>query len=70
MPQLPKCLIFSRSVEQGKSSLFPVTRRPGLFILSMVLAAAAMLVKEHGVTVLGVCFVYDIAVLGRPGLTR
>lgn len=32
----------------------------GFFVLSIVLAVAAMLSKETGVTVLGVCAVYDL----------
>ncbi|XP_064627228.1 protein O-mannosyl-transferase TMTC1-like [Lineus longissimus] len=37
----------------------PYTRKPSLLVLSVLLAACAMLVKEHGLTALGMCVVYD-----------
>ena len=36
----------------------------------MALAAAAMLAKEHGVTVIGVCLLYDVFILSWPTIKR
>ena len=40
------------------------------FSVSMMLAAAAMLAKEHGVTVLGVCLLYDVFIVSWPTVKR
>ena len=39
-------------------------------LLSLVCGAAAMLCKEHGATVLGVCMVYDVFILNRDNILR
>ena len=53
--------LFFRSVDQccvGES--FPPTASPFFLLLSLFLGTCAMLVKETGITVFGVCLVYDL----------
>uniref|UniRef100_A0A4W2IHR4 Protein O-mannosyl-transferase TMTC1 n=1 Tax=Bos indicus x Bos taurus TaxID=30522 RepID=A0A4W2IHR4_BOBOX len=54
-------LSYNRSVDQccvGES--FPPTASPFFLLLSLFLGTCAMLVKETGITVFGVCLVYDL----------
>uniref|UniRef100_A0A8C6FNB3 Protein O-mannosyl-transferase TMTC1 n=2 Tax=Moschus moschiferus TaxID=68415 RepID=A0A8C6FNB3_MOSMO len=54
-------LSYNRSVDQccvGES--FPPTGSPFFLLLSLFLGTCAMLVKETGITVFGVCLVYDL----------
>ncbi|XP_029455859.1 protein O-mannosyl-transferase TMTC1 isoform X2 [Rhinatrema bivittatum] len=44
---------------------FPSTASPFFLLLSLLLGTCAMLVKETGITVLGVCLLYDFFVLCR-----
>ncbi|XP_022111985.1 transmembrane and TPR repeat-containing protein 1-like [Acanthaster planci] len=62
-------LAYERSIKQGKSG-FAVTERPGSLVLSLSLAACALLSKEHGATVLGVSLTYDVLVTSRPVIYR
>ncbi|XP_070580760.1 protein O-mannosyl-transferase TMTC1-like isoform X2 [Ptychodera flava] len=39
-------------------------------MLSVFLGACNMFIKEHGITVLGVCIIYDVMVLSRKGIFR
>lgn len=39
---------------------FPATASPFFLLLSLLLGTCAMLVKETGVTVFGVCLLYDL----------
>ncbi|XP_077999994.1 protein O-mannosyl-transferase TMTC1-like [Glandiceps talaboti] len=64
-------IAFLRSIQQPNPSTdFPSTTSPYLFGLSLILGACNMLIKEHGITVLGVCMVYDILVVCRTGMQR
>ncbi|XP_059508271.1 protein O-mannosyl-transferase TMTC1 [Stegostoma tigrinum] len=57
-------LSYLRSVNSsyiGKS--FPPTSSPFFLLLSLFLGTCAMLVKETGITVFGVCLIYDLLVL-------
>ncbi|XP_040201479.1 protein O-mannosyl-transferase TMTC1 [Rana temporaria] len=57
-------LSYVRSVEtEVVTDHFPGTRSPLLLLLSLLLGTCAMLVKETGITVFGVCLVYDLQVL-------
>ncbi|MBN3295267.1 TMTC1 protein, partial [Amia calva] len=61
------CLILS--VDQSCSGEhFPVTVSKLSLVLSLLLGTCAMLVKETGVTVFGVCVVYDILVICQKQL--
>ncbi|KAM9311466.1 protein O-mannosyl-transferase TMTC1 [Gastrophryne carolinensis] len=64
-------LAYIRSLEEDSApDRLPGTRSPILLLLSLLLGTAAMLVKETGVTVLGVCLVYDFHILCLRRLTR
>ncbi|XP_063785246.1 protein O-mannosyl-transferase TMTC1 [Pseudophryne corroboree] len=57
-------LFYIRSVEVNPApDSFPGTSSPLLLLLSLLLGTCAMLVKETGVTVFGVCLVYDFQIL-------
>ncbi|XP_067392374.1 protein O-mannosyl-transferase TMTC1 isoform X3 [Emydura macquarii macquarii] len=67
-------LSYNRSVDQlYVGEHFPPTASPFFLLLSLFLGTCAMLVKETGVTVFGVCLVYDLLFLSynrlRPYLT-
>ncbi|XP_071113753.1 protein O-mannosyl-transferase TMTC1-like [Haliotis cracherodii] len=49
---------------------FPVTKHPVLLVAMVICTVAAMLFKEHGVTVIGVCGLLDVAVFCRKGIIR
>ncbi|KAM5251767.1 protein O-mannosyl-transferase TMTC1 isoform 2-T2 [Hipposideros larvatus] len=54
-------LSYNRSVDQCcVGDCFPPTASPFFLLLSLFLGTCAMLVKETGVTVFGVCLVYDL----------
>ncbi|KAH0514397.1 Transmembrane and TPR repeat-containing protein 1 [Microtus ochrogaster] len=54
-------LSYHRSLDQGcAEQSFPPTASPFFLLLSLFLGTCAMLVKETGVTVFGVCLVYDL----------
>uniref|UniRef100_A0A2K6GAV2 dolichyl-phosphate-mannose--protein mannosyltransferase n=1 Tax=Propithecus coquereli TaxID=379532 RepID=A0A2K6GAV2_PROCO len=54
-------LSYNRSLDQGcTGECFPPTASPFFLLLSLFLGTCAMLVKETGVTVFGVCLVYDL----------
>ncbi|MEJ1272407.1 transmembrane and tetratricopeptide repeat containing 1 [Cricetulus griseus] len=54
-------LSYHRSLDQGcAGQCFPPTASPFFLLLSLFLGTCAMLVKETGVTVFGVCLVYDL----------
>ncbi|XP_057412007.1 protein O-mannosyl-transferase TMTC1 isoform X3 [Balaenoptera acutorostrata] len=54
-------LSYSRSVDQCcAGECFPATASPFFLLLSLFLGTCAMLVKETGITVFGVCLVYDL----------
>ncbi|XP_036036964.1 LOW QUALITY PROTEIN: protein O-mannosyl-transferase TMTC1 [Onychomys torridus] len=54
-------LSYHRSLDQDCSGqCFPTTASPFFLLLSLFLGTCAMLVKETGVTVFGVCLVYDL----------
>lgn len=58
-----------RSVDQlYVGEHFPPTASPFFLLLSLFLGTCAMLVKETGVTVFGVCLVYDFFSLSCNGL--
>ncbi|XP_066561389.1 protein O-mannosyl-transferase TMTC1 isoform X2 [Amia ocellicauda] len=62
-------LSYVRSVDQSCSGEhFPVTVSKLSLVLSLLLGTCAMLVKETGVTVFGVCVVYDILVICQKQL--
>lgn len=62
-------ILFSRSVDQlYVGEHFPPTASPFFLLLSLFLGTCAMLVKETGVTVFGVCLVYDFFSLSYNGL--
>ncbi|XP_078529890.1 protein O-mannosyl-transferase TMTC1 [Lissotriton helveticus] len=57
-------LSYNRSVDQFyPGQHFPPTASPFFLLLSLILGTSAMLVKETGITVFGVCLVYDLFVL-------
>lgn len=59
-------LSYMRSVSvQGPEGTFPRTGSFGSLLLSLALGTCAMLVKETGITVFGVCVLYDALVLCR-----
>ncbi|KAL6038891.1 hypothetical protein STEG23_007719 [Scotinomys teguina] len=54
-------LSYHRSLDQDcTGQCFPATASPFFLLLSLFLGTCAMLVKETGVTVFGVCLVYDL----------
>uniref|UniRef100_A0A8D1K156 Protein O-mannosyl-transferase TMTC1 n=2 Tax=Sus scrofa TaxID=9823 RepID=A0A8D1K156_PIG len=54
-------LSYNRSVDQCcAGECFPPTASPFFLLLSLFLGTCAMLVKETGITVFGVCLVYDL----------
>ncbi|XP_063142940.1 protein O-mannosyl-transferase TMTC1 isoform X4 [Rattus norvegicus] len=54
-------LSYHRSLDQDcAGQCFPPTASPFFLLLSLFLGTCAMLVKETGVTVFGVCLVYDL----------
>ncbi|NP_001334447.1 protein O-mannosyl-transferase TMTC1 isoform 2 [Mus musculus] len=54
-------LSYQRSLDQGcAGQCFPTTASPFFLLLSLFLGTCAMLVKETGITVFGVCLVYDL----------
>ncbi|XP_054229363.1 protein O-mannosyl-transferase TMTC1 isoform X2 [Homo sapiens] len=54
-------LSYNRSLDQGcVGGSFPSTVSPFFLLLSLFLGTCAMLVKETGITVFGVCLVYDL----------
>ncbi|XP_033919138.1 protein O-mannosyl-transferase TMTC1 [Melopsittacus undulatus] len=62
-------LSYNRSVDQlYVGEHFPPTASPFFLLLSLFLGTCAMLVKETGVTVFGVCLVYDFFSLSCNGL--
>ncbi|XP_041341859.1 protein O-mannosyl-transferase TMTC1 [Pyrgilauda ruficollis] len=62
-------LSYNRSVDQlYVGEHFPPTASPFFLLLSLFLGTCAMLVKETGVTVFGVCLVYDFFSLSYNGL--
>ncbi|XP_054243114.1 protein O-mannosyl-transferase TMTC1 isoform X1 [Indicator indicator] len=62
-------LSYNRSVDQlYVGEHFPPTASPFFLLLSLFLGTCAMLVKETGVTVFGVCLVYDIFSLSCNGI--
>ncbi|CAN8212674.1 unnamed protein product [Coccothraustes coccothraustes] len=62
-------LSYNRSVDQlYVGEHFPPTASPFYLLLSLFLGTCAMLVKETGVTVFGVCLVYDFFSLSYNGL--
>ncbi|XP_072256210.1 protein O-mannosyl-transferase TMTC1 [Pyxicephalus adspersus] len=64
-------LSYVRSVEtESATDCVPGTRSPFLLLLSLLLGTCAMLVKETGITVFGVCLVYDLQVLCLRRLQR
>ncbi|XP_009870379.1 PREDICTED: transmembrane and TPR repeat-containing protein 1-like, partial [Apaloderma vittatum] len=61
-------LSYNRSVDQlYVGEHFPPTASPFFLLLSLFLGTCAMLVKETGVTVFGVCLVYDFFSLSCDG---
>ncbi|XP_023571819.1 transmembrane and TPR repeat-containing protein 1 isoform X2 [Octodon degus] len=53
-------LSYTRSLDcRGAGAHLPATASPFFLLLSLLLGTCAMLVKETGVTVFGVCLVYD-----------
>ncbi|NWT39316.1 TMTC1 protein, partial [Chroicocephalus maculipennis] len=62
-------LSYNRSVDQlYVGEHFPPTASPCFLLLSLFLGTCAMLVKETGITVFGVCLVYDFFSLSCHGL--
>ncbi|XP_056366586.1 protein O-mannosyl-transferase TMTC1 isoform X2 [Oenanthe melanoleuca] len=62
-------LSYNRSVDHlYVGEHFPPTASPFFLLLSLFLGTCAMLVKETGVTVFGVCLVYDFFSLSYNGL--
>ncbi|XP_068047020.1 protein O-mannosyl-transferase TMTC1 isoform X4 [Anomalospiza imberbis] len=62
-------LSYNRSVDQlYVGEHFPPTASPFFLLLSLFLGTCAMLVKETGVTVFGVCLIYDFFSLSYNGL--
>ncbi|XP_064447524.1 protein O-mannosyl-transferase TMTC1 isoform X3 [Mirounga angustirostris] len=57
----PLCVLTFKSVDQHHiGECFPPTTSPFFLLLSLFLGTCAMLVKETGITVFGVCLVYDL----------
>ncbi|XP_041441947.1 protein O-mannosyl-transferase TMTC1 isoform X2 [Xenopus laevis] len=57
-------LSYIRSVDVGQSRhSFPPTSSPLFLLLSLILGTCAVLVKETGITVFGVCLAYDFLFL-------
>ena len=50
--------------------LFPATNSVLLLVVTVVCGSAAMLSKETGITVFGVCVAYDASIACRKGLKR
>ncbi|XP_064011708.1 protein O-mannosyl-transferase TMTC1 isoform X1 [Pogoniulus pusillus] len=62
-------LSYNRSVDQlYVGEHFPPTASPFFLLLSLFLGTCAMLVKETGVTVFGVCLLYDFFSLSCSGI--
>uniref|UniRef100_A0A3B5QPU1 dolichyl-phosphate-mannose--protein mannosyltransferase n=1 Tax=Xiphophorus maculatus TaxID=8083 RepID=A0A3B5QPU1_XIPMA len=62
--------LYIRSIDEWVSEdSFPSTVSPGSLLISLFLGTCAMLVKETGITVFGVCLLYDALVLCRGSLT-
>ncbi|XP_059582472.1 protein O-mannosyl-transferase TMTC1 isoform X4 [Alligator mississippiensis] len=62
-------LSYNRSVDQlYVGEHFPPTASPFFLLLSLFLGTCAVLVKETGITVFGVCLVYDFFSLSCSGL--
>ncbi|XP_069048970.1 protein O-mannosyl-transferase TMTC1 [Lepisosteus oculatus] len=62
-------LSYTRCVDhRGSGECFPPTVSAGWLALSLLLGTCAMLVKETGVTVFGVCVVYDVLVICQKPL--
>ncbi|XP_033078426.1 protein O-mannosyl-transferase TMTC1 isoform X3 [Trachypithecus francoisi] len=54
-------LSYNRSLDQGcVGESFPSTVSPFFLLFSLFLGTCAMLVKETGITVFGVCLIYDL----------
>lgn len=66
------CILWChRSIDEWVSEdSFPSTVSPGSLLISLFLGTCAMLVKETGITVFGVCLLYDALVLCRKPLTQ
>ncbi|XP_032445974.1 protein O-mannosyl-transferase TMTC1 isoform X1 [Xiphophorus hellerii] len=63
--------LYIRSIDEWVSEdSFPSTVSPGSLLISLFLGTCAMLVKETGITVFGVCLLYDALVLCRKPLTH
>ncbi|XP_060550476.1 protein O-mannosyl-transferase TMTC1 isoform X3 [Pantherophis guttatus] len=61
-------LSYNRSVDQlYVGEHFPPTASPSFLLLSLFLGTCAMLVKETGITVFGVCLMYDGFLLSQNG---
>uniref|UniRef100_A0A8C7Y041 dolichyl-phosphate-mannose--protein mannosyltransferase n=1 Tax=Oryzias sinensis TaxID=183150 RepID=A0A8C7Y041_9TELE len=64
-------LSYTRSVGAASSEdSLPGTESPAALLISLLLGTCAMLVKETGITVFGVCLLYDALVLCRKSLMR
>ncbi|XP_061662803.1 protein O-mannosyl-transferase TMTC1 [Syngnathoides biaculeatus] len=64
-------LAYIRSVDVNTSAdSTPPTASAGCLVISLLLGTCAMLVKETGITVFGVCVVYDALVLCGPNRHR
>lgn len=50
--------------------VLPPTVSVGCLVMSVIMGTCAMLVKETGVTVFGVCIIYDALVLCRKPLVQ
>lgn len=62
-------LFYTRSVSlHAPDDSLPSTASPGRLLVSLLLGTCAMLVKETGITVFGVCVLYDVLVLCRKPL--
>ncbi|XP_014831239.1 PREDICTED: transmembrane and TPR repeat-containing protein 1-like [Poecilia mexicana] len=63
--------LYIRSIDEWVfEDSFPSTVSPGSLLISLFLGTCAMLVKETGITVFGVCLLYDALVLCRKPLTQ
>lgn len=63
------CAAFFRSVGVCLSEdVLPPTVSVGCLVVSVLMGTCAMLVKETGITVFGVCVIYDALVLCRKPL--
>jgi hypothetical protein len=63
------CSVSAEAVEEDLV-LFPATNSVLLLVVTAVCGSAAMLSKETGITVFGVCVVYDVLIACRKGLER